>query len=144
MWTCSWQVSFDSPLKSGLWRSERHLDIYHQHGRIVCTSANFLDTVIFNLFCNLVLQNTLSNIWGYTVFFLFHKELPRLCTTKCLLIIILIPVVFSITFHRAWMEAHGSARLSRKRKREGSNGEAEEGEKPVKLKRCTVVSEIMV
>ncbi|XP_067219867.1 choline-phosphate cytidylyltransferase A [Chanodichthys erythropterus] len=36
------------------------------------------------------------------------------------------------------MEAHGSARLSRKRKREGSNGEAEEGEKPVKLKRCTV------
>lgn len=42
------------------------------------------------------------------------------------------------------MDAHGSARLSRKRKREGSNGEAEEGEKPVKLKRCTVVSEIMV
>lgn len=39
------------------------------------------------------------------------------------------------------MEAHGSARLSRKRKREGSNGEAEEGEKPLKLKRCTVVSE---
>lgn len=39
------------------------------------------------------------------------------------------------------MEAHGSARLSRKRKREGSNGEAEEGEIPLKLKRCTVVSE---
>uniref|UniRef100_A0A8C1URC1 choline-phosphate cytidylyltransferase n=1 Tax=Cyprinus carpio TaxID=7962 RepID=A0A8C1URC1_CYPCA len=36
------------------------------------------------------------------------------------------------------MEAHGSARLSRKRKREGSNGEAEEGEIPLKLKRCTV------
>ncbi|KAK7158848.1 hypothetical protein R3I94_005244 [Phoxinus phoxinus] len=36
------------------------------------------------------------------------------------------------------MEAHGSVRLSRKRKREGSNGEAEEGEKPLKLKRCTV------
>uniref|UniRef100_A0A9J8A3U2 choline-phosphate cytidylyltransferase n=2 Tax=Cyprinus carpio TaxID=7962 RepID=A0A9J8A3U2_CYPCA len=36
------------------------------------------------------------------------------------------------------MEAHGSARLSRKRKREGSNGEAEEGEKLLKIKRCTV------
>ncbi|XP_065124519.1 choline-phosphate cytidylyltransferase A [Paramisgurnus dabryanus] len=36
------------------------------------------------------------------------------------------------------MEAHGSGRLSRKRKREGSNGEAEEGEKQLKLKRCTV------
>ncbi|KAL2097965.1 hypothetical protein ACEWY4_007172 [Coilia grayii] len=37
------------------------------------------------------------------------------------------------------MEAHGSARLlSRKRKREGSNGEAEEGERPGKIKRCTV------
>lgn len=42
------------------------------------------------------------------------------------------------------MEAHGSARLSRKRKREGSNGEAEEGQKPLKLKRCTVVSEMKV
>ncbi|XP_059358401.1 choline-phosphate cytidylyltransferase A [Carassius carassius] len=36
------------------------------------------------------------------------------------------------------MEAHSSARLSRKRKREGSNGEAEEVEKPLKVKRCTV------
>ncbi|XP_056600565.1 choline-phosphate cytidylyltransferase A [Triplophysa dalaica] len=36
------------------------------------------------------------------------------------------------------MEAHGSARLSRKRKKEGSNGETEEGEKPLKLKRYTV------
>lgn len=36
------------------------------------------------------------------------------------------------------MEAHGSARLSRKRKREGSNGEAEEGQKALKLKRYTV------
>ncbi|XP_012681778.1 choline-phosphate cytidylyltransferase A [Clupea harengus] len=36
------------------------------------------------------------------------------------------------------MEAHGSARLlSRKRKREGSNGEAEEGERPGKIKRRT-------
>ncbi|KAA0718865.1 Choline-phosphate cytidylyltransferase A [Triplophysa tibetana] len=39
---------------------------------------------------------------------------------------------------RTRMEAHGSARLSRKRKKEGSNGEAEEGEKPSKLKRYTV------
>ncbi|KAG5286157.1 hypothetical protein AALO_G00011600 [Alosa alosa] len=37
------------------------------------------------------------------------------------------------------MEAHGSARLlSRKRKREESNGEAEEGERQGKIKRCTV------
>ncbi|XP_051984425.1 choline-phosphate cytidylyltransferase A-like [Xyrauchen texanus] len=36
------------------------------------------------------------------------------------------------------MEAQGSGRLSRKRKREGSNGEAVEGEKPLKFKRCTV------
>uniref|UniRef100_A0A673L9B5 choline-phosphate cytidylyltransferase n=1 Tax=Sinocyclocheilus rhinocerous TaxID=307959 RepID=A0A673L9B5_9TELE len=36
------------------------------------------------------------------------------------------------------MEAHCSARLSRKRKREGSNGEAEEGEKLLKIKRYTV------
>ncbi|XP_063074851.1 choline-phosphate cytidylyltransferase A isoform X2 [Engraulis encrasicolus] len=37
------------------------------------------------------------------------------------------------------MEAHGSARLlSRKRKREGSNGEAEDGERPGKIKRSTM------
>ncbi|MBN3298503.1 PCY1A cytidylyltransferase, partial [Amia calva] len=37
------------------------------------------------------------------------------------------------------MEAHGSERLvSRKRRKEGSNGEAEDGERPVKLQRCTV------
>ncbi|TRY53964.1 hypothetical protein DNTS_029806 [Danionella cerebrum] len=36
------------------------------------------------------------------------------------------------------MEAHGSARVSRKRKRDGSNGEAEEGEKPLKIKRSTL------
>uniref|UniRef100_A0A8B9L9Z4 choline-phosphate cytidylyltransferase n=1 Tax=Astyanax mexicanus TaxID=7994 RepID=A0A8B9L9Z4_ASTMX len=37
------------------------------------------------------------------------------------------------------MEAHASARVvSRKRRREGSNGEAEEDERPLKLKRSTV------
>ncbi|XP_030630303.1 choline-phosphate cytidylyltransferase A isoform X2 [Chanos chanos] len=37
------------------------------------------------------------------------------------------------------MEAHSSERLlSRKRRRDGSNGEAEEGERPVKIQRCTV------
>ncbi|XP_066536656.1 choline-phosphate cytidylyltransferase A [Hoplias malabaricus] len=37
------------------------------------------------------------------------------------------------------MEAHGSAKpLSRKRRREGSNGEAEEGERPVKYKRSSL------
>lgn len=49
-------------------------------------------------------------------------------------------IVLPVISDRARMEAHGSARLSRKRKREGSNGEAEESEKPLKLKRCTLVS----
>lgn len=42
-----------------------------------------------------------------------------------------------------WMEAHSSSRssLSRKRRRDGSKGEAEEVERPGKVPRSTVVSE---
>ncbi len=75
------------------------------------------------------------------MYFLNHPDGVQL---NAFLIIIITPVVFSICFSRAWMEAHGSARLSRKRKREGSNGEAEEGQKALKLKRYTVVSEMKV
>lgn len=53
---------------------------------------------------------------------------------------LIIENIVSLVSDRTRMEAQGSARSSRKRKREGSNGEAEEGEKPLKLKRCTVVS----
>ncbi len=92
-----------------------------------------------------MLWNILCDIWTYTAIDLCIFCTTQIwSTTKCLLIIIITPVVFSICFSRAWMEAHGSARLSRKRKREGSNGEAEEGQKALKLKRYTVVSEMKV